>query len=39
MGLRTETGDITSGQILILDLTDEEYSHAKQHLSSSKMVQ
>jgi hypothetical protein len=39
MAYRAETGYITSEQFLISSFTDEEYSHAKQHLSNSKMVQ
>jgi hypothetical protein len=39
MAYRAETGYITSEKFLISSFTDERYSHAKQHLSNSKMVQ
>jgi hypothetical protein len=39
MNYGTETGNITYEQFLISSYMDEEYGHAKQHLSNSKMVQ
>jgi hypothetical protein len=39
MAYKAETGYTTSEQFLISSYMDEEYSHAKQHLSNSKVVQ